>query len=127
MNRLTAATLAAPLLLLGACNMTDNGNGSSTISVDENKIEQGTEFVANQASEAGETAVNAVENAGPELQNTASDIKERAGRVADKVGPAVENTASKIEKGAGNVADKAKNVDVDVDVKSDNKPVPKAK
>ena len=81
MNRFT---LAAPLLLLGACNVTDNNNGSSTISVDENRIEQGTDMLANEASKAGAKAVNAVENAGPAIEQSASDIKERAGRVADK-------------------------------------------
>ena len=81
MNRLI---LAAPLLLLAACNVTDNNNGSSTISIDENRIEAGTDALANEASKAGAKAANAIENAGPELEKSASDIKERAGRVADK-------------------------------------------
>ena len=85
MNRLTTASLILPLALLGACNMTDNNNGSSTISIDENKIEQGADFVSNQAEKAGDKAANAIENAGPEIEQSASDIKERAGRVADKV------------------------------------------
>jgi hypothetical protein len=85
MNRLTIAALGAPLMLLGACNMTDNNNGSSTISIDENKIEQGADLVANEAGNLGDKAANAIENAGPELEKSASDIKERAGRVADKV------------------------------------------
>ena len=102
MNRLTIAAIAAPsLLLLGACNMTDNGNGSTTLSVDENRIEQGTDMLANEASKAGAQAANAIENAGPAIEKSAEDIKERAGRVADKVD----------------------NVDVDVDLNtSDNKP-----
>ncbi len=82
MNRFT---LAAPLLLLGACNVTDNNNGSSTISIDENRIERGTDILANEASEAGAKAANAVENAGPALEKSADDIQERAGRVADRI------------------------------------------
>jgi len=101
MTRFAAFTLALPVLLLGACNMTENENGSSTISLDENRIERGAELVANEASEAGEKAANAIENAGPIIENSASDIQERAGRVADKV----------------------ENVDVDVDVNTaDDKP-----
>ena len=85
MNRLTIAALAAPLLMLGACNVTDNNNGSTTISLDENRIEAGTEMLANEASEAGADAANALENAGPKIEAGAEKIQERAGRVADRV------------------------------------------
>ena len=85
MNRFNILALAAPLLALGACNMTDNGNGSTTISIDENRIEEGTDMLANQAEKAGDKAVNAIENAGPALENSADDIQERAGRVANRV------------------------------------------
>ncbi len=96
MNRLI---LAAPLVLLAACNVTDNNNGSSTISIDENRIEEGTDILANEASKAGAKAVNAVENAGPALEQSADDIQERAGRVADRV----------------------ENVDVDIDVDTNDR------
>jgi gas vesicle protein len=109
MNRSTIAALGAPLVLLAACNMTDNQNGSTTISLDENKIEQGTDMLANQAEKVGDKAANVVENAGPELEQSASEIKERAGRVADKVDNKVDN------------------VDVDVELNTaDDKPAPKA-
>jgi hypothetical protein len=84
MNRTTTAAFVAPLLLLAGCEVTDNNNGSSTISLDENRIEQGTDILANEADKAGDEAVNAIQNAGPELRQSARDIKERAGRVADK-------------------------------------------
>ena len=101
MTRFVTFALAIPLLLTDACNVTENENGSSTISLDENRIEQGAELVANEASEAREKAANALENAGPIIENSASDIEERAGRVADKV----------------------ENVDVDVDLNTaDDKP-----
>jgi hypothetical protein len=106
MNRFTTAVLIAPLALLAACNMTDNGNGSTTISIDENRIEAGTDALANEAAKAGDEAANTLRNAGPELEQSASDIRERAGRVADKVD----------------------NVDVDIDLNAANdKPAPKAK
>ena len=103
MNRLTFA--AFPLLALAACNVTDNNNGSSTISLDENRIEQGTDRLANEAAEAGGEAVTAILNAGPEFEQSAKDIKERAGRVADK----------------------AENINIDVDLNTANdKPAPNA-
>lgn len=100
MNRSLIAPLAAALSL-GACNVTDNNNGSATISLDENRIEAGAELIANQAEVAGDKAANAIQNAGPEIEQAAGDIKERAGRVADK----------------------AENVDIDVDLNTaDGKP-----
>jgi hypothetical protein len=104
MNRLTTATLIAPLLMLGACNVTDNNNGSSTVSLDENRIEQGTDRIADEAAKAGDKAVNAIENAGPAIEKSASDIEERAGRVANRID----------------------NVDVDVDVDTRDKPATNA-
>ena len=55
MNRFAIAALAAPLLVLGACNVTDNNNGSTTISLDENRIEAGTEMLANEATRPAPT------------------------------------------------------------------------
>ena len=89
---------AAPLLALAACNVADNGNGSSTISIDQNRIDAGADALANEASKAGDKAANAIENAGPELEKAGADIKERAGRVADK----------------------AENIDVDIDLNTAN-------
>jgi hypothetical protein len=85
MTRIPTLALVASFVVLGACNMTDNGNGSTTISIDENKIEQGTDALSNEAEKAGDKAAEALRNAGPEIEQSASDIKERAGRVADKV------------------------------------------
>ena len=93
--------IAIPLVLLaGACNVTDEGNGSTSVSLDENRIEAGTDALLNETEQAADAAVNGIENAGPAIEQSAADIKERAGRVADK-----------IEK-----------VDVDVDVDTSNKP-----
>ena len=61
-----------PLLLLAACNVTDKNNGSTTISIDENRIEQGADAIANEAAKAGDDAANAIENAGPEIEKSAA-------------------------------------------------------
>ena len=89
-----------PLLLAGACSVTDEGNGSTSVSLDENRIEAGADALLNETEQAADAAINGIENAGPAIENSAADIKERAGRVADK-----------IEK-----------VDVDVDLDSRDKP-----
>ena len=47
MTRIPTLALVASLSVLGACNMTDNQNGSTTISIDENKIEQGADALSN--------------------------------------------------------------------------------
>ena len=95
MIRLTFAAL--PLLALAACNVTDNNNGSSTISLDENRIEAGADVLANEAAEAGDKAAVVLRNAGPEIEQGAADIKERAGRVADKADALGEEAARDVD------------------------------
>jgi hypothetical protein len=105
MNRFSTAAVIASFALLAACDVTDNNNGSTTIAIDDEKIEAGAEALANEASEVGDKAADVLRNAGPEIEQSASDIKERAGRVADKVD----------------------NMDVDVDLNTaDDKPAPRA-
>ena len=105
MTSLSTAALVASFALLAACDVTDNNNGSTTIAIDDNKIEAGADAIANEASEAGDKAADLLRNAGPEIEQSASDIKERAGRVADKID----------------------NVDVDVDLNTaKDKPAPSA-
>ena len=74
-----------PLLLAAACSVTDEGNGSTSLSLDENRIEAGTDALLNETEQAADAAVNGIENAGPAIKKSAADIKERAGRVADKI------------------------------------------
>ena len=74
-----------PLVLAAACNVTDEGNGSTSVSLDENRIEAGTDALLNETEQAADAAVNGIENAGPAIKKNAADIKERAGRVADKI------------------------------------------
>ena len=74
-----------PLLLAAACNVTDEGNGSTSVSLDENRIGATTDALLNETEQAADAAVNGLENAGPAIEKSAADIKERAGRVADKI------------------------------------------
>ena len=83
MTRLTNLALL-PLLIVAGCSVTDENNGATTLSIDENRIDAGADALANQADQAAAAAGNAIENAGPAIENSAADIKERAGRVADK-------------------------------------------
>ena len=93
----------APLLLLSACNVTkDQANDSTTISLDQNRIDNGADAALNEAAEATEVAANKIENAVPIIENSAATIKERAERVANK----------------------AQSIDVDVKVGADNKAEP---
>ncbi len=103
MTRYANALCVMPLLLLAACNVTkDEANDSTTISLDQNRIENGADVALNEAAEATEDAANAIENTVPIIENSAATIKERAGRVIDK----------------------AERVDVDVKVDANNKTEP---
>ena len=92
------------LIATAACNVTEEGNGSTTLSVDENRVEQGVDVVENGAAKATDAAAEALQNAGPTIEKSASDIQERAGRVVNKV----------------------EQVDVDVDVDTNKKPTTNA-
>lgn len=83
MNRFKGLYLL-PLMIAAGCSVTEENNGSSTISIDENRIAAGADALENGAAKAADVAVNKIENAGPEIEKSAADIKERAGRVADK-------------------------------------------
>ena len=103
MNRYAEALCIVPMLLMAACNVTkDEANDSTTISLDQNRIENGADVALNEAAEASEIAANKIENAVPIIEDSAATIKERAGRVANK----------------------AQGIDVDVKVDAGNKAEP---
>ena len=103
MTRYAQSLCVMPLLLVAACNVTkDPGNDSTTVSIDQNRIEDAGNVLLNEAAEATDVAANAIENTVPAIENSAATIKERAGRVIDK----------------------AERVDVDVNVGADNKAEP---
>ncbi|HXG99792.1 MAG TPA: hypothetical protein VNI79_05195 [Sphingomicrobium sp.] len=74
-----------PLFLVAACNVTDEDNGSTSLSIDENRIDAGTDALLEESEQAADAAVNGLENAGPAIEKSAADIKERAGRVVNKI------------------------------------------
>lgn len=84
MNNFAKGMCLIPLVIAAACSVTEENNGSSTISIDENRIAAGADALENGVAEAADVAVDKIENAGPEIEKSAADIKERAGRVADK-------------------------------------------
>jgi len=100
MTPFAQALCVLPLLLAAACNVTkDPANESTTLSVDQNKIENAGDMLLNEAAEATEIAANKIENAGPELENSAATIKERASRVADKAEALGNRVETKVDAG----------------------------
>ena len=98
MTRFTQSLCILPLLLAAACNVSkDAANDSTTLSIDQNKIENAGDALLNEAAQATEVAANKIENAGPELENSAATIKERAGRVADKAEALGNRVESKVD------------------------------
>jgi len=94
MTRFHQALCLTPLLLAAACNVTkDAANDSTTLSVDQNRIENGADALLNEAAEATDVAANAIENTVPAIENSAATIKERAGRV----GARAETLGNRIE------------------------------
>lgn len=94
---------AAPLLMLGACNVSqDDTNDTTTLTVDEAQVEDTVEDAGNLAERAATEAGEALENAAPVIENTAETIGERAERAGERIENQVER------------------VDVDVNVRNTN-------
>ncbi|MCW3797431.1 hypothetical protein OMW55_06390 [Sphingomonas sp. BN140010] len=94
---------AALLVSLGACQARDEGNGSTVISVDREAVDNGLDQAGDALTSAGNEVKDAADKAGPALENAA----DRTGAAAKRAGDKVENTAD--------------NVDVDVNVRNDQK------
>ena len=67
MNRFAKGLCLLPLMIVAACSVTEENNGSSTVSIDENRIAAGADAIENEAAKAADVAVNKIENAGPEI------------------------------------------------------------
>ena len=94
-----------PMLMLGACNVSrDDANDTTTLTVDEQRVENTAEDVGNLAERAADEAGEALQNAGPAIENTAETIGERAERVGQRAENAVDR------------------VDVDVNIRNENEP-----
>ena len=82
-----------PLLLAAAaCNTRDEGNGTTVISLDENKVDQGLDQAGNALSSAGNEVEQAADKAGPALENAADQTGAAAERAGERVEGAVRNT-----------------------------------
>jgi hypothetical protein len=69
------AIIAIPLLVLAACNVSkDDGNGTTTVSFDQNQAEATLDTVGNQAQAVGGEIVNDVKEAGDTVQDKAGNV-----------------------------------------------------
>lgn len=67
--------LAAPLLLLGACNVDrDSGNGTTTVSFNEDVAENTLSDVGDAAENIGGAIVNDVEQTADKVSNEVGDV-----------------------------------------------------
>lgn len=84
--------LGLPLLALAGCNVErDPGNDTTTLSIDENQVDQGLDQAGNALQGAAAEVGNAAENAGPVLEGAARDV----GDAAERAGQGIENGADR--------------------------------
>jgi hypothetical protein len=68
--------IALPLLLLGACNVTKDGNNDTvSLTVNEDLAANTAANVSNDVQNVAADVGNTVENAGDKLKNTDVDVK----------------------------------------------------
>ena len=68
--------IALPLLLLGACNVTKDGNNDTvSVTVNEDLAANTAADVGNDVQNIAADVGNTVENAGDKLKNTDVDVK----------------------------------------------------
>jgi hypothetical protein len=68
--------IALPLLLLGACNVTKDGNNDTvSVTVNEDLAVNTAANVSNDVQNIAADVGNTVENAGDKLKNTDVDVK----------------------------------------------------
>jgi ElaB/YqjD/DUF883 family membrane-anchored ribosome-binding protein len=90
--------LVALPFALAACNVEkDNSNGTTSISVNEAKIDKTLDKAGNALSDVADDVKNAADEAGPKLKNAADDA-----------GAAVKDAGDKIGNGADKAADDVK-------------------
>lgn len=84
--------LGAPLLALAACNVErDPGNDTTTLSVDENQVDQTLDETGNALQDAAGELGEAADKAGPVLRDAAGDV----GNAAERAGQSIENGADR--------------------------------
>jgi hypothetical protein len=87
--------LAIPLLLLGACNVTKDGN-AVTVQYDQNTAEKTAADIGNTAQNIGADIGNDVKKTADKVQNT--DVHVKVGNDTDKKTTTTETTTTKTEK-----------------------------
>jgi hypothetical protein len=83
--------IAAPLLLLGACQVTDENNGATTVAFNEDVAREGAADVANTAEDIAGKIGNDVEQGVAKVENKVGDVDVDID-VDRKEKPAVANT-----------------------------------
>ena len=95
----SVSILALGVMLVG-CNVNrDAGNDTTTLSVDENKVEGAVDQAGNALEGAAAEVRNAADRAAPALENAAA----KAGALGARAGEAIENAAQR----AGDAAERA--------------------
>jgi hypothetical protein len=80
-----AALIALPLAL-AACNVErDPGNDTTSITVNDQKIEGAVDGVGNALEDAGREVKDAADRAAPAVQDAARDVGNAADRAGDKI------------------------------------------
>jgi hypothetical protein len=88
-----AALIVLPLAL-AACNVErDPGNDTTSISVNDQKIEGAVDGVGNALEDAGQEVRNAADKAAPVVKDAAGDIGNAADRAGDKIEAGAEGAA----------------------------------
>ena len=99
-----AASVLALGLTLAACNVNrDAQNDTTTLSVDEEKVEGAVDQAGNALEGAANEVREAAEDAGPVLENAA----DRAGEIGARAGDRIENAAEGAGRAAENAGDRA--------------------
>ncbi len=94
--------LVPALFALAACNVErDAGNDTTTLSIDENKVEAGVDQAGNALQGAAGEVKDAARNAAPALEEGARDL----GNAAASAGRSVENGA---ERAAGEIREETR-------------------
>lgn len=88
-----AALMVLPLAL-AACNVDrDSGNDTTSISVNDQKIEGAVDGVGNALEDAGREVRDAADKAAPAIKDAARDVGNAADRAGDKVEAGAEGAA----------------------------------
>jgi hypothetical protein len=97
-----SAALALPLLMVAACNVErDPGNDTTTLSIDENQVEQTADQAGNLVEGAAGEVQEAARNAAPAVEGAARDV----GDAASQAGQSIENGA---DRAAGEVREETR-------------------